>query len=278
MKRTKKPGPQRRAANGRKAREGPPDVPVFQVRNLLNFLNCVERPEDITAVVELPGPETARRITQDILASRADAGSLCTLGEVAALPSMDRLTLNLFLDAARHAIVPTPCLTTFESAAACTLPLAQPLLISTSETVPLIIACLVNGIRCGTNFYRLAVEKLDFLRRQRRDKVAEREDKKRRRDNSIAGGGTPVTLEGDIARLDQEIDAIDREVGDILGKNLHDAWAKLRANLTKKSDRLEMEINDASKAGDAATAQAKSVEKKKVDDDIVKLDMEEPPK
>lgn len=277
MKNTKNLETEKRIVKEQQPGEMLRDIPSFQVANLLNFLNCVERPEDIMAVVELPVPGIARQIAREILESRTSQGSLCTLDEVAALPSIDGTTLRLFLNAARHAIVPTPRLVTFGDMQTIS-PFVQPLLISGAEALPYIMACLVNGIRCGTNFYRLAVEKLAFLDNLRRSKTAERENKKRRRDAALAAGGTPTQLEQDIAQLDEDIGAIDQEINDLLGRDLHKAWAKLRANLRKRSDRLEKEINDAAKAKDKATAEAKSADKARVDKDIEKLDEEEPKK
>lgn len=278
MKNTKNLETERRVVKEQQPSEVLRDVPSFQVANLLNFLNCVERPEDIMAVVDLSVQGIARQIAREILESRTSHGSLCTLDEVAALPSIDGTMLRLFLNAARHAIVPTPRLVTFEDTQITISPFAQPLLISGTEVLPYIMACLVNGIRCGTNFYRLAVEKLALLAEQRRSKTAERENKKRRRDAALAAGGTPTQLEQDIAQLDEDIGAIDQEINDLLGRDLHKAWAKLRANLRKRSDRLEKEINDAAKAGNKATAEVKSADKARVDKDIEKLDEEEPPR
>jgi len=249
----------------------------LQVGNLLDFLNSVESAQDVLAAFPTLTGENASRIARAILAQRRLEGSLCSLGEIRAIPSIRGEALASMMDAARRAIVSRSIAGRgiFEVLSNSEVGLA---LLMQREFMPEILACLVNGVRCGTNFFRLAVAKLTYLRTLCREKQTELDDKKRRRDRALAAGGTPTTLEGDIDQLQGEIDAINREVDDLLGKDLHKAWAKLRKNLKDRVARLRKEENDAAAKSppDKATAEAKSADADVLEKDIEKLDEEEP--
>lgn len=264
--------------------------PPFQVDNLLDFLNTFTQPRELTAVVAFPKEHDGRRIAINLLATREEIGSFHSLADVIAVPFVDRRALDLMIEAAKYSIVNVNRFQFSLETLAISWPEAAVPLFGFAGLSGLgIMPCFVNGVRCGTTWYRLMAAKLALLKARRSELKADRDRKQNnldkykqqlkqdgKSDQDIADDPGVANMQDGIDALNTQINEIDRETDDLLGKDLKKSFNTLRKNLNARLNKAIAEKNAALAARNTPLAQDKSSEQDRLENDIKDLEKEKP--